>query len=125
MHLIARGRKVAVLPQVLTRPLRDDLITVPMADLPPVGLLLALARPQHVPAGRGPSPCRRGRHTPKRGRIVHDHLNRSGGQFDIAGRDTARRRNRPASRRSDTTSTSGTCLPGHFHDCPLIRTEWL
>ena len=32
---------VAVLPRVLTRPLRDDLITVPMADLPPVALLLA------------------------------------------------------------------------------------
>src|SRR6266702_3506754 len=42
MHLIALGRKVAVLPRVLTRPLRDDLITVPMADLPPVVLLLAL-----------------------------------------------------------------------------------
>jgi DNA-binding transcriptional LysR family regulator len=41
MHLIALGRKVAVLPKVLTRPLRDDLITVPMADLPPVALLLA------------------------------------------------------------------------------------
>ena len=41
MHLIALGRKVAVLPRVLTRPLRDDLITVPMADLPPVVLLLA------------------------------------------------------------------------------------
>jgi DNA-binding transcriptional LysR family regulator len=34
MHLIALGRKVAVLPRVLTRPLRDDLITVPMADPP-------------------------------------------------------------------------------------------
>jgi DNA-binding transcriptional LysR family regulator len=43
MHLIALGRKVAVLPRVLTRPLRDDLITVPMADLPPVVLLLAWA----------------------------------------------------------------------------------
>src|SRR6185437_11664431 len=41
MHLIALGRKVAVLPRVLTRPLREDLITVPMADLPPVVLLLA------------------------------------------------------------------------------------
>ena len=41
MHLIALGRKVAVLPRVLTRPLRDDLITVPMADLPQVALLLA------------------------------------------------------------------------------------
>jgi DNA-binding transcriptional LysR family regulator len=41
MHLIALGRKVAVLPRVLTRPLRDDLITVPMTDLPPVSLLLA------------------------------------------------------------------------------------
>src|SRR6202044_3747505 len=40
MHLIALGRKVAVLPRVLTRPLRDDLITVPMADLPPGALLL-------------------------------------------------------------------------------------
>jgi len=41
MHLIALGRKVAVLPRVLTRPLRDDLTTVPMTDLPPVALLLA------------------------------------------------------------------------------------
>jgi hypothetical protein len=37
----ALGRKVAVLPRVLTRPLRDDLVTVPVADLPPVVLLLA------------------------------------------------------------------------------------
>ncbi|HVT67929.1 MAG TPA: LysR substrate-binding domain-containing protein [Trebonia sp.] len=41
MHMIALGRKVAVLPRVLTRPLRDDLVTVPMPDLPPVALLLA------------------------------------------------------------------------------------
>lgn len=41
MHVIALGRKVAVLPRVLTRPLRDDLVTIPMADLPPVVLLLA------------------------------------------------------------------------------------
>ena len=41
MHLVALGRKVAVLPAVLTRPLRDDLVAVPMADLPPVALLLA------------------------------------------------------------------------------------
>jgi DNA-binding transcriptional LysR family regulator len=41
MHLIALGRKVAVLPRVLTRPLRDDLITVPVTDLPPAALLLA------------------------------------------------------------------------------------
>jgi len=41
MHLIALGRKVAVLPRVLTRPLRDDLVTIPMADLPPVALVLA------------------------------------------------------------------------------------
>ena len=41
MHLIALGRKVAVLPRVLTTPLRDDLVTVAMADLPPVDLLLA------------------------------------------------------------------------------------
>jgi DNA-binding transcriptional LysR family regulator len=41
MHLVAMGRKVAVLPRVLTRPLRDDLATVPVADLPPVDLLLA------------------------------------------------------------------------------------
>lgn len=41
MHLIALERKVAVLPRVLTRPLRDDLVTVPMTDLPPVTLLLA------------------------------------------------------------------------------------
>jgi hypothetical protein len=41
MHLVALGSKVAVLPRVLTRPLRDDLITVPMSDLPLVALLLA------------------------------------------------------------------------------------
>jgi DNA-binding transcriptional LysR family regulator len=41
MHLIALGRTVAVLPRVLTRPLRDDLAVVPVADLPPVDLLLA------------------------------------------------------------------------------------
>jgi DNA-binding transcriptional LysR family regulator len=41
MHLIALGRKVAVLPRVLTRPLRDDLAVVPVTDLPPVDLLLA------------------------------------------------------------------------------------
>lgn len=41
MHLIALGRKVAVLPRVLTTPLRDDLTTVPMADLQPIELLLA------------------------------------------------------------------------------------
>ena len=41
MHLIALGRMVAVLPRVLTRPLRDDLVTVPVADLPAVALLLA------------------------------------------------------------------------------------
>jgi DNA-binding transcriptional LysR family regulator len=41
MHLIALGRKVAVLPRVLTTPLRDDLITVAMADVQPVVLLLA------------------------------------------------------------------------------------
>jgi len=41
MHLIALGQKVAVLPRVLTRPLRDDLVTVAVQDLPPVTLLLA------------------------------------------------------------------------------------
>jgi DNA-binding transcriptional LysR family regulator len=41
MHLIALGRKVAVLPRVLTRPLRDDLTTVPVVDVPPSVLLLA------------------------------------------------------------------------------------
>jgi hypothetical protein len=30
-----------VLPRVLTRPLREDLVTVPVTDLPPVVLLLA------------------------------------------------------------------------------------
>lgn len=41
MHLIALGRKVAVLPRVLTTPLRDDLTTVPVTDVPPSVLLLA------------------------------------------------------------------------------------
>ena len=41
MHLIALGRTVAVLPQSLTTPLRDDLTTVPMTDLAPSVLVLA------------------------------------------------------------------------------------
>jgi DNA-binding transcriptional LysR family regulator len=41
MHLIALGRTVAVLPQSLTTPLRDDLTTVAMTDIPPSVLLLA------------------------------------------------------------------------------------
>ncbi|MFG2043850.1 LysR family transcriptional regulator [Dactylosporangium sp. NPDC048998] len=41
MHLIALGRKVAVLPRVLTTPLRDDLTAVPMTDVQPVVLMLA------------------------------------------------------------------------------------
>lgn len=41
MHLIALGRTVAVLPQSLTTPLRDDLTTVPMTDIPPSVLVLA------------------------------------------------------------------------------------
>jgi DNA-binding transcriptional LysR family regulator len=41
MHLIALGRKVAVLPRVLTTPLRDDLAAVPMADVQPIVLVLA------------------------------------------------------------------------------------
>jgi DNA-binding transcriptional LysR family regulator len=41
MHLIALGRKVAVLPRVLTTPLRDDLTAIPVAGVPPVILLLA------------------------------------------------------------------------------------
>jgi len=41
LHRVALGRMVAVLPRVLTEPLRDDLVAVPVADLPPVSLLLA------------------------------------------------------------------------------------
>ncbi|WP_433365008.1 LysR family transcriptional regulator [Actinoplanes sp. CA-142083] len=41
MHLIALGRKVAVLPRVLTTPLREDLTTVPVIDVPASVLLLA------------------------------------------------------------------------------------
>jgi DNA-binding transcriptional LysR family regulator len=41
MHLIALGRKVAVLPRALTVPLRDDLTAVPMAGVPPIVLVLA------------------------------------------------------------------------------------
>ncbi|GAB3893312.1 LysR family transcriptional regulator [Kibdelosporangium lantanae] len=41
MHLIALGRKVAVLPESLTTPLRDDLATVPVTDVPPSALVLA------------------------------------------------------------------------------------
>ncbi len=41
MHLIGLGRTVAVVPQSLTTPLRDDLITVAVTDIPPSVLLLA------------------------------------------------------------------------------------
>ncbi|WP_152563978.1 hypothetical protein [Actinomadura welshii] len=40
MHLIALGRTVAVLPQSLTTPLRDDLTTIPVTDVPPSVLVL-------------------------------------------------------------------------------------
>ncbi|MBB6377548.1 DNA-binding transcriptional LysR family regulator [Pseudonocardia eucalypti] len=41
MHLIALGRKIAVLPRSLTTPLREDLTTVPVTDVPPSVLVLA------------------------------------------------------------------------------------
>ncbi|TDV56481.1 LysR family transcriptional regulator [Actinophytocola oryzae] len=41
MHLIALGRTVAVLPRSLTTPLREDLATVPVTDVPPSALVLA------------------------------------------------------------------------------------
>src|ERR1700723_3832020 len=41
MHLVAMGRKAPVRPRVLPRPLPADLAPVPLADLPPVDLLLA------------------------------------------------------------------------------------
>ncbi|UKD59101.1 LysR family transcriptional regulator [Amycolatopsis sp. FU40] len=41
MHLIALGHTIAVLPQSLTTPLRDDLAVVPVTDLPPSNLVLA------------------------------------------------------------------------------------
>jgi DNA-binding transcriptional LysR family regulator len=41
MHLIALGRRVAVLPRSLTTPLREDLTTVPVTDIPPSALVLA------------------------------------------------------------------------------------
>ena len=41
MHRIALGRTIAVLPQSLTEPLRHDLTTIPMTDLPPSLLQLA------------------------------------------------------------------------------------
>jgi DNA-binding transcriptional LysR family regulator len=41
MHVIALGRTVAVLPQSLTTPLREDLATVPVTDIPPSALMLA------------------------------------------------------------------------------------
>ena len=78
MHLIALGRKVAVLPRVLTRPLRDDLITVPMADLPPVVLLLAWPAHSTSLSVAALAARRRGRHTLQR--IARDHLNGSGGR---------------------------------------------
>jgi DNA-binding transcriptional LysR family regulator len=45
MHLIALRRTVAVLPRSLTTPLRDDLTTVAVTDVPPSVLLLAW--PEH------------------------------------------------------------------------------
>ncbi|TCO59171.1 LysR family transcriptional regulator [Actinocrispum wychmicini] len=41
MQIIALGQKIAVLPQFLTTPLRDDLVTVPVSDIPATTLLLA------------------------------------------------------------------------------------
>lgn len=41
MQLIALGQKIAVLPRSLTAPLRDDLASVPVTDVPPITLLLA------------------------------------------------------------------------------------
>lgn len=45
MHRIALGHTVAVLPQSLTTPLREDLVTVPVTDIPPS--VLQLAWPAH------------------------------------------------------------------------------
>jgi DNA-binding transcriptional LysR family regulator len=50
MHLIALGRTVAVLPQSLTTPLRDDLTIVPVTDIPPSVLLLAWAEHSTSPS---------------------------------------------------------------------------
>jgi DNA-binding transcriptional LysR family regulator len=76
MHLIALGHKVAVLPRVLTSPLRDDLITVPMADLPPVALLLAWpahsTSPSVAALARAAATAAATRFTPGRSRLAGD-----------------------------------------------------
>jgi DNA-binding transcriptional LysR family regulator len=41
MQLVALGQKIAVLPRSLTTPLREDLASVPVTDIPPITLLLA------------------------------------------------------------------------------------
>jgi DNA-binding transcriptional LysR family regulator len=67
MHLIALRRTVAVLPQSLTTPLRDDLTTVAVTDVPPSLLLLAwpthttspsVAALARAAAKAAPTPCR-------------------------------------------------------------------
>ena len=53
MQLIALGQKVAVLPRSLTTPLRDDLVSVPVTDVPPSILLLAWPAHSTSPGGGG------------------------------------------------------------------------
>jgi DNA-binding transcriptional LysR family regulator len=50
MHSIALGHKIAVLPRVLTTPLRDDLAAVPITDVQPVVLVLAWSAHSTSPA---------------------------------------------------------------------------
>lgn len=76
MHLIALGRKVAVLPRSLTTPLRDDLTTVAMSDVPPSVLRLAWPAEETSPStaalarvvtqlaeAHGPAPAAAGRNS--------------------------------------------------------------
>ncbi|URN01766.1 LysR substrate-binding domain-containing protein [Actinomadura madurae] len=58
MHLIAPGRTVAVLPQSLTTPLRDDLTTIPVTDVPPS--VRVLAWPAHSTSSSGAALARSG-----------------------------------------------------------------
>jgi DNA-binding transcriptional LysR family regulator len=50
MQLIALRQKIAVLPRSLTTPLREDLVTVPVTDVPPSTLLLAWPAQSTSPA---------------------------------------------------------------------------
>ena len=73
MHRIALGHTVAVLPQSLTTPLREDLVTVPVTDIPPSVLQLAWPAHSTSPSVAALRPSRRdSRHTVRDPTVTRD-----------------------------------------------------